>query len=249
MLARGGVRGVGLDAHEGGEGVDDARDVAGVGGVRLLRVNEGGDAPGGGVVGASERQGLEEGGEAVGVGSVGEAPVQVGRGHVDRGEGEDVEEPLLPPAREELGRDVGEGGGGRAEAQDGVGDVELVLRRVRGEVGREVIGGEVAVEARELARELEGELAACVVREGVEVTVSRRGALKTEQGHGGLVRGVRVERRGRGGEGAEPAVGGGGGGCGDGSAAVAEEGEGAAERGEGVYVGEQSVGVADEELG
>ena len=72
-------------------------------------------------------------------------------GHVVRGVGEDVQEAAGAPGLE-LGEQAGEGGRG-VQAQDGVGDVELVLLdRLLGEV----VGGEVAVKVREAGRELEG---------------------------------------------------------------------------------------------
>ena len=161
------VRGVGLDAHEysgGVEGVHDSGEVVGVG-----VCDEVSDASRGGLVGACEREGLEERGESLRGRLI--VPVGDGAGHVGRDDGEDVEQALFSPCREENAGEVSEGGGGgRAETQEGVGGVELVLREVRVgcEDGLHVVRGDIPVEERELSRELECVLALEVGRELVE---------------------------------------------------------------------------------
>lgn len=180
----------------------------------LLRLNEGGDASMSGLVRACEWEGLEQSGESVRghrgggtwgimrIGSSGwmEPPIVLERGHVYGSEGEDMEETLFSPAWEELGCDVSERGGRLAETHDGVGDVELVLAGLLGDVRCEVVGGEMAIEVRELARELQSAVTSRVVRELIEgqerSTVTGRARFvssagsrvsETEQGHDGLM--------------------------------------------------------------
>ena len=140
--------GVGLDGHEDGEAVEGGRDVLGGGAGGVLRCNKVLD--GARVVSRCPVQG----GEAVRERAVGRAhwgPVRDFR-HVERGDGQDVQEALVAPGGE-VAPEVVRGGRG-VEAQDGVRDVELVLARG---VGRgEVESREVPVKVREGLGELVG---------------------------------------------------------------------------------------------
>ncbi len=159
------------DAHEDA-GVVEERGGRGREAARGARLEELGEGAVCGVVGPREGHGLEEALEGfmvlAGGGILGEVPVGLRGRHAHREDGEDVEGACAgAPVGEELGEeDVVGGGRGRGEAHDGVGDAELVLV-LKKAVGCwcGVVGREVAVEPRELARGLEGDGALGVARE------------------------------------------------------------------------------------
>lgn len=159
---------VGLDAHEDREPIDGARDGLGRrgGDVRFLRVNECLEDLGGLCLGARVRQGVEERDEAArDDGGLGRGLVvqvvrrrlgePVGeRGHVERGDREDVDEALVAPRPHPRAHELLERGEAvvRGEPELRVGDVELVLVRA---LAAEVEGRQVAVEVGQGLGEVE----------------------------------------------------------------------------------------------
>jgi len=144
-----GLRGVGLDAHEDREPVEEGREGLAR---RIVWVLRGNKAPDRGD--AVCREEGEEEAQALRERVVRDREVPVGElGHVARRDGEDVEEARVAPGREGVLERVGRGRG--REAHDGVRHVELVLLEVCWG-GREVEGGEVPVVVREGLGELVG---------------------------------------------------------------------------------------------
>ena len=113
---------------------------------------------------------------------------------MERGDAQDVQEALRAPGLE--ARLEGLGGGGVVQAQDGVRDVELVLRGADG--WAQVVGREVPVEVREGLGELEG-----VLTRGGDVQ-RMAGGVELEELVDALVGGLIVEFLVRLGEGLEP---------------------------------------------
>lgn len=145
-----GLRGVGLDAHEDREPVEEGREGLAR---RIVWVLRGNKAPDRGD--AVCREEGEEEAQALRERVVRDREVPVGElGHVARRDGEDVQEARVAPGREGVLERVW-GGRGR-EAHDGVGHVELVLLEAFLRGGREVEGGEVPVVVREGPGELVG---------------------------------------------------------------------------------------------
>ena len=143
------LRGVGLDAHEDREPVEQGREGLARRAVGVLRGNKTPDGRD-----SVCREEVEEEAQALGEGVVRDREVPVGElGHVAGRDREDVQEAQVAPGREGALEEVGSGG--RVEAHDGVGHVELVLLE-GGRGRREVEGREVAVVVREGLGELVG---------------------------------------------------------------------------------------------